>query len=127
MECQLCNIAQDPDQIIRFQNELVLYAEADKYQDVLKHSGIIIPKAHKETVFDLSSEELSATFSLLAEVKAWMDGEFAPDGYNLGWNCGMTAGQFIPHAHLHVIPRFQDEPLAGKGIRYYLKSGINKW
>jgi hypothetical protein len=30
------------------------------------------------------------------------------------------------HAHLHVIPRFADEPLAGRGIRYALKQPTNR-
>jgi histidine triad (HIT) family protein len=52
---------------------------------------------------------------------------FAPNGYNIGWNCGTTGGQEVLHAHMHVIPRFRQEPLAGKGIRTLLKSDANKW
>lgn len=37
----------------------------------------------------------------------------------------MNGGQSIHHAHLHVVPRFRDEPLAGKGIRPWLKSEAN--
>ena len=36
----------------------------------------------------------------------------APDGYLLGWNQG--AGL---HPHMHVIPRFDDEPLSDRGLR----------
>jgi histidine triad (HIT) family protein len=36
---------------------------------------------------------------------------------DVGWNCGKETF----HAHLHVIPRFEDEPLAGKSIRHWLK------
>jgi histidine triad (HIT) family protein len=60
-------------------------------------------------------------------VKRWMDDEFRPDGYNIGWNCGKTGGQEVFHAHMHVIPRFAQEPLAGQGIRAWLKSGTNRW
>jgi histidine triad (HIT) family protein len=49
-----------------------------------------------------------------------------PDGFNVGWNCGPVGGQVIPHAHLHVIPRFADEPYAGKGIRHWLKQESNR-
>lgn len=75
-----------------------------RHQGALKHSGIIIPVAHRETVFDLTEAELAATFRLLSRVKAWMDGQFAPDGYNVGWNCGRVGGQEVFHAHMHVIP-----------------------
>lgn len=89
-------------------------------------SGLIIPKAHRATVFDLTDTEWTATFSLLGEVKRLLDRMYAPQGYNLGWNCGAVAGQEIFHAHLHVMPRYLDEPYAGKGIRYWLKQPENK-
>jgi histidine triad (HIT) family protein len=48
-----------------------------------------------------------------------------PDGYNVGWNCGSVGGQEVFHAHLHVIPRYRDEPLAGRGIRAWIKQEAN--
>ena len=110
-----------------FANNLVLYFQDKRYQGPLKHSGLIIPIAHRETVFDLSPAEISATFALLTEVKQWLDRQFTPDGYNIGWNCGAIGGQEVFHAHMHVIPRFRQEPLAGKGIRALLKSEANRW
>lgn len=125
--CPYCPIS-DPDQTVLFEREIVLFTENHKYQGSLKHSGIIIPKAHRPTVFDLTPQELTASFDLLHEVKAWMDEKFRPAGYNIGWNCGPVAGQEVMHAHLHVIPRFWQEPLAGKaGIRTLLKSSQNRW
>jgi len=97
-----------------------------KPQEVLVGSGIIVPKAHRETVFDLSEEEWNATFGLLQEVKIFLDNKYKAEGYNIGWNVGKVGGQEIFHAHLHVIPRFKDEPLSGKGIRYWLKQPQNK-
>ena len=86
-----------------------------------KGAGFIIPVRHAETVFDLTPEEAAATQTLLQYVKAWMDATYRPDAYTVGWNCGAVGGQEIMHAHLHVIPRFADEPYAGRGIRYLLK------
>lgn len=77
--------------------------------------------AHSARIID----EWLATYDLLQHVKARLDEKYAPAGYNIGWNCGSAAGQHIPHAHLHVIPRFEDEPLAGKGIRHWLKQPNN--
>ncbi|HEX7022371.1 MAG TPA: HIT family protein [Trueperaceae bacterium] len=95
-------------------------------QPVLSGSGVIVPRAHRETIFDLSPAEWAATFELLQEVRALLDRQLAPDGYNLGWNVGRVAGQEVFHAHLHVIPRFADEPLAGKGVRYWFKQLENR-
>ena len=105
-------------------NDLCLFIEED--DPVLKGSGIIVPKAHRETAFDLTPEEFSATFSLLSKVKRIMDRSLRPDGYNLGWNCGAIGGQEVFHAHMHVIPRFRDEPYAGRGIRYWLRQESNR-
>ncbi len=126
MECPYC-VLEEPDPKIVFGDELVRFLQDRRYQGALKHSGIIIPIAHRETVFDLTEPELVATFRMLHKVKAWMDAEFSPDGYNVGWNVGRVGGQEVFHAHLHVIPRFRQEPLAGKGIRAHLKSEANSW
>ena len=126
MPCPCCPIS-DPAVKVIFEDDLVRFAQNEKVQGALKHSGVIIPVQHRETVFDLSEAEITATFRLLAVVKKWMDANFAPDGYNIGWNCGKIGGQELFHAHMHVIPRFRGEPLAGRGIRTLLKSDANKW
>jgi len=126
MSCPYCP-ATSPDQRIIFKEELVLFMQNEMAQGALKHSGVIIPIEHRETVFDLTESEIVATFKLLARVKRWMDETFRPDGYNVGWNCGKIGGQEVFHAHMHVIPRFRQEPLAGSGIRALLKSDANKW
>lgn len=93
---------------------------------VLIGSGLIVPRAHRETVFDLTPEEWAETYALLHRARALLDERYRPDGYNVGWNSGVVGGQEVFHAHLHVIPRFADEPLAGRGIRYALKQPENR-
>jgi histidine triad (HIT) family protein len=117
----------DPHQVVRFADDLVMYLDDERWQGALKHSGIIVPVRHAETVFDLSEDEVTATFRMLARAKDWLDREHSSDGYNVGWNAGAAAGQEVFHAHLHVIPRFAQEPLAGQGIRAHLKSAANRW
>ncbi|MCX6116122.1 MAG: HIT domain-containing protein [Proteobacteria bacterium] len=127
LNCSFCNMANDLDQKIIFQNDIVAYTLAEKHQGALKFSGVIVPKRHRETVFDLTEEEILATFRMLAEVKTWLDDKYKPDGFNIGWNCGEVGGQAEFHAHMHVIPRFKQEPLAGCGIRSLIKSDKNVW
>lgn len=123
-DCPLCHPELDPEQRIVLSNEHCLFLQ--KPQPVLTGSGLIVPRAHRPTVFDLTPDEWRATQTMLMEVKALLDEQHRPDGYNVGWNCGAAAGQHICHAHLHVIPRFADEPLAGKGIRHWLKQPENR-
>ena len=92
---------------------------------VLQASVMIIPLRHVETPFDLNDAEWQATKLLLDEAKRWLDGQGA-EGYTVGWNVGAVAGQHVPHAHLHVVGRFSDEPLAGQGLRYALKQPENR-
>jgi histidine triad (HIT) family protein len=105
---------------IRLENELCFFLEHES-----ELGGMIIPKALCETVFDLSQEEWNASFALLFQVKALLEAELNPDGWNVGWNVLPVGGQHIPIAHLHVIPRFADEPFAGRGIRWWIKSNEN--
>ncbi|MCW1927784.1 HIT family protein [Bhargavaea beijingensis] len=121
--CPFCDLSLMEGQEIVLENNLCRFLMMP--QEVLKGSGVIVPAAHRGTVFDLTPEEWQATQDLLKEAKKLLDREFSPDGYNIGWNAGGTGGQHIPHAHLHVIPRFADEPYAGKGIRHWLKSHDN--
>jgi diadenosine tetraphosphate (Ap4A) HIT family hydrolase len=126
MNCPYCPV-RDQEQKIILEDDLVLFLQDERFQGALKHSGVIIAIQHRETVFDLSDAEIAATFRLRSRVKKWMDDRFSPDGYNIGWNCGLVGGQGVFHAHMHVIPRFRQEPLAGKGIRSLLKSDANTW
>ncbi len=123
MHCPFCLPLLDPAEIA-LGNAHCLFLRGD--EPVLVGSGMIIPRAHRETVFDLTPAEWAATFALLQAAKALLDAQYKPAGYNVGWNTGAVGGQTVFHAHLHVIPRYPDEPLAGKGIRHWLKQESNR-
>ena len=93
---------------------------------VLVGSGTILPWAHRETAFDLAETVWKETQVLLEQAKKMLDEKYQPDGYNIGWNSGTAAGLEVAHSHMHVIPRFIYEPLAGKGIRAHLKQPENR-
>jgi diadenosine tetraphosphate (Ap4A) HIT family hydrolase len=124
--CPYCNVNTDIEQQIVLENETCYFIQKDSEQQVLQGSGLIIPKLHKQNVFELSDQEWNDSRELLLGAKQILDEKHAPDGYSVGWNTGKAGGQSIFHAHLHVIPRFKDEPLAGKGIRYWIKQNENK-
>ena len=128
-DCVFCNPGLEKRQRIILENECCKFLQLKHARikgSQLEGAGLIVPKIHRETVFDLTAEEWNDHFELLQEVKEYLDEKHQPEGYNLGWNCGEVGGQHIFHAHFHVIPRFKDEPMAGKGIRYLFKSEKNK-
>ncbi|MGB1385178.1 MAG: HIT family protein [Flavobacteriales bacterium] len=55
----------------------------------------------------VTPEEQGALPAVLDLAKAWIEKHHtpAPDGYNVGMNCGEAAGQTVMHFHCHLIPR----------------------
>jgi diadenosine tetraphosphate (Ap4A) HIT family hydrolase len=91
-------------------------AGAGLAEGVLPGSGAIVPIAHRTSVFELTPAEWADTQDLLLRARMALHDLLAPDGYLLGWNQGG-----VLHPHMHVIPRFDDEPLADR----WLRSAIN--
>ena len=92
----------------------------------INNAGMAITNRHIVTPFELSEEEWSRLHTLLPKFKALVDEKEKPQGYNIGWNVYETGGQNVNHAHLHILARYDDEPLAGKGIRYAFKQKNNQ-
>lgn len=124
MECPFCNFTGDALAKVILENKYCVFMQY--YNGIPEGSGLIIPKEHRETVFNLTPDEWKATYSLLHEAKRFIDEQLHPDGYNIGWNIGKIGGQEVFHAHLHIIPRYSDELYSGKGIRHWFKQPENK-
>lgn len=80
----------------------------DKYP-VSKGHVLLIPKEHRETFFDLSDSLLESLKFRINDVKNILDTKFHPSGYNIGANCGKSAGQTVMHCHIHIIPRYDGD------------------
>lgn len=116
------NDTEDPT----FENDSMIAVKSNNLKNnTLVGSYVIIPKSQVGSPFELSEKEWNDSKALLLELKEYLDKKYAPDGYNIGWNVGKAAGQEVAHAHMHVIPRYADEPYAGKGLRYWFKQPEN--
>lgn len=90
------------------------------------HLLIISNKVRKD-YFDLTTEEKINLTEVILTAKEIVEREYNPDGYNIGMNCGVSAGQTLFHFHCHLIPRYKgdmDNPRGGirhciKGKGYY--------
>ena len=79
---------------------------------------LIIPKRHIASFFELTAEEQTAMLVLLAEMRQILQKERNPDGFNIGINDGVVAGQTVMHLHIHLIPRYAgDVPDPRGGVR----------
>ena len=125
MTCTLCYeyVKTNQSESILDETENCFYVEFD--HPVLESWGMILPKRCVETVFDLSEQEFLESKHLLENAKNRLSKTIKPDGYSIGWNCYKVGGQTTPHANMHIMPRFKDEPFAGKGIRHWFKKEEN--
>ena len=89
-------------------------------------SAMVLPKVHRRTVFDLTPQEFDGTRRLLADLREFLIAQHGPDGFNVGWNVEPVGGQSVMHAHCHILPRYHDEPYAGRGLRAWLKDPANR-
>lgn len=118
--CIFCDKVASGEALL--QNELAI-AFYDSFP-VSRGHVLIIPRRHAETFFDLTDDELVAMKHLAFEVKALLDEQFHPDGYNIGLNCREAGGQTVFHCHMHVIPRYKgDVPDPTGGVRTILPGG----
>lgn len=72
--------------------------------------ALVIPRSHSTDLFDTPADDLAACADLAQQVALRATDRLAADGVNL-LNCsGEAAWQTVFHFHLHVIPRYRDDP-----------------
>lgn len=70
---------------------------------------MIFPKRHICNIKELTNTEALEMHSLLVKTIGFIDEEFNPSGYNIGYNLGDGSGASIPHLHQHIVPRYSNE------------------
>ena len=80
---------------------------------------LIVPKRHTPDWFSMYGEERLEADELLRAMKYKLEkSDSSITGFNVGINCGQSAGQTIFHAHIHLIPRRDgDTPNPTGGVR----------
>jgi diadenosine tetraphosphate (Ap4A) HIT family hydrolase len=104
LNCTFCNI--DKDRII-LENEIA-FAVYDVFP-VSKGHMLIILKKHINNYFEADEDTKKQLWKLVDECKEMADKKYAPQGYNIGINCGEAAGQTVMHLHIHLIPRYSGD------------------
>lgn len=100
-----CPFCREPKAVLQNEHAFVRF---DEYPVNPGHC-LVIPHRHVAEYFDASDAEKAAIWELVDTMKARIDAEFSPDGYNVGVNIGPTAGQSVPHIHIHIIPRYKGD------------------
>ncbi|MEH7254189.1 HIT family protein, partial [Neobacillus niacini] len=104
-ECIFCKIVNGEIPAAKvFENEHVL-AFLDISQ-VTKGHTLVIPKVHKENLFELTPEIAKNIFESVPAIANALKKEYQPLGLNLVNNNGEHAGQTVFHFHMHLLPRY---------------------
>ena len=121
--CPFCDL---PQERILLSNTYGM-AIRDAYPVSVGHT-LILPHRHIASFFEIKPEERMALLDLLDEARITLDKLNRPDGYNIGINDGMAAGQTISHLHIHLIPRFKgDLPDPRGGVRWIFPKKAKYW
>ena len=83
------------------------------------HPGhtLVILKNHHEMLSEIPEKDLGHLFKAVQKVAKGVRKGTGCDGINIGMNNGKAAGQLVPHAHIHVIPRYTND-----GLRHWPQS-----
>jgi histidine triad (HIT) family protein len=73
--------------------------------------ALVIPREHVRDVLEVDPENLAATCAGAKRLAERVVERLGADGVNLLNSCGRAAWQTVFHFHIHVIPRYQDDPL----------------
>jgi diadenosine tetraphosphate (Ap4A) HIT family hydrolase len=100
-DCIFCNI--DPSLVIAETERMLAFRDTFP---VTECHTLIIPKKHKKDAFELGQEETNELFLLIHRLRASiLEQDQSVTGFNIGMNCGESAGQTVFHCHVHLIPR----------------------
>jgi histidine triad (HIT) family protein len=73
--------------------------------------ALVIPRRHTRDLLSIEPEDLSAVALAAARLAERISERFGPAGVNLLNSCGTAAWQTVFHFHIHVIPRYEGDPL----------------
>jgi histidine triad (HIT) family protein len=109
-DCIFCAIAagDGPAEIIDSDEHTVAFMDINP---ATRGHALVIPRTHSADLIEISDEDLERTMIAARRLTQRMKETLEPDGFNILNACGAAAWQTVFHFHLHVIPRYENDPL----------------
>ncbi|MDC0883623.1 HIT family protein [Nitrosopumilus sp.] len=106
MDCIFCKIIsrQIPAKILNETSHSICFLDAFP---LTKGHVLVIPKNHHKKIQDMSRIENSDLFSLVHAMMSKVDS--ITGSTLIAIHNGETAGQEIPHVHVHLVPRSKSD------------------
>ena len=111
----------DPDcifcQIVAGQIPANLVAEDERtisFMDIFpgaRGHALVIPRQHTRDLYEIDPADLAAVSQAAQRLAIRMRDRLEVDGVNLINSTGAAAGQTVFHFHVHVLPRYENDPL----------------
>jgi histidine triad (HIT) family protein len=73
--------------------------------------ALVVPREHSADLLEIGDEDLTAVTLAAQRLAKRMKDVLGADGINLINACGAAAWQTVFHFHIHVVPRYEDDPL----------------
>jgi histidine triad (HIT) family protein len=114
-ECIFCKIVKGEvkAEIVKTGNSFIAIKDINP---VAQGHLLVIPKQHYGTLLDIPNNLAEELLKFIKEVSSEMLEKKLGDGFNIIMNNLEPAGQFVMHAHIHVIPRKEND-----GIRFLVR------
>lgn len=108
--CIFCGIVagEVPGQVVDSDEDTIAFMDINP---ATRGHALVIPRAHAEDLFEVSDQDLQRTMVAARRLARKMESALDPDGFNVLNACRRAAWQTVFHYHLHVIPRYEDDPL----------------
>jgi histidine triad (HIT) family protein len=109
-DCIFCAIVagEAPAQIVDSDEHTVSFMDINP---ATPGHALVIPRTHSADLIEISDEDLERTMVAARRLTERMREALEPAGFNVLNACGAAAWQTVFHFHLHVIPRYDDDPL----------------
>jgi Diadenosine tetraphosphate (Ap4A) hydrolase and other HIT family hydrolases len=109
-DCLFCGIVAGsiPSQTIDSDERTVAFMDINP---ATPGHALVVPRVHSADLLEIEDEDLTATALAARRLARRMKDVLATDGINLINSCGAAAWQTVFHFHIHVVPRYEDDPL----------------
>jgi histidine triad (HIT) family protein len=109
-DCLFCGIVAGdvPSQIVDSDEHTVAFMDINP---ATRGHALVVPRAHAADLMEISDDDLERTMVAARRLARKLEAALDPDGFNVLNACRPAAWQTVFHYHLHVIPRYDDDPL----------------
>jgi histidine triad (HIT) family protein len=109
-ECIFCGIVQGsvPGQIVDSDEKTVAFMDI---APATPGHALVVPRAHSADLMEIDPGDLQATVVAAQRLAQRVTDSLNADGVNLVNACGAAAAQTVFHFHIHVIPRYEGDPI----------------